>query len=157
MVDIIWSTTNGGPALNTPVSFGTVAVGATGAAVQVYVRHTGTSAITGCRLFIQPYSANDFSGIDTPQDNYEELAEGTFGPGLQLNINSDGFPEASYINVGPNYAVAIGNAANLGTIPAGDTPNVSFKLRFAPLALEEGDEETGKRQFNLHLTFLTTD
>ena len=157
-INIIWSTANGGAAITSPISLGTATIGVATSATQIFIRHSGFQTITGCRLFIQPYSANDFEGIATPYDNYEELTEAAFNPGLQININSaESFPEASWQNVTTAVGSSSSTGFDLGTIPAGDTPGVSFKVRFSPLTVTDSNEDTGKRQFDFKLSYLTTE
>jgi hypothetical protein len=157
-VSLIWSISNGGAAITPPLNIGTIAPGSTTDTSQIFIRHTGLKAITGCKLYIQPYSGSSFTGIETAQDNFDELTGAIFNPGLQINVDQiNEFPASSWKDISSTVGSSNSTALNIGTIPAGDTPGVSFKVRFAPTTLRNGVEDTGRRQFDFRLTFLTTE
>jgi hypothetical protein len=169
-VGIVFSLTNGGPAITTLVDHGSAANGIASSATEIFIRHDGSNPITNVGLYLRQVSGTYSGSFTAPADVAEILAWGdgvtaaAFG-GFQCNFDAVGtYPADTW----PTYSVPTstngsvfktgvgdteGNAVILpvatgasvaGSIQAGSSPNVRFKTRVAVPA----DEDTvGIRQF----------
>lgn len=101
-IQIIWSTTNGGSALDEPVSHGDNVSGNELDAQTLFLRHTGENPLTSCAIYIRAYSST-YSGDATASADLSEIiawgdaaSEEDFG-GFQVNFNAvDDFPSESW-------------------------------------------------------------
>lgn len=178
MVNITWSTTNGGSGISN-LSHGNGAAGANLTAQTVYIRHSGSNPITNAKLYLAQKSGT-YSGAATASADYTEIlgwGDGNLSTnygGLQFNFNATGsFPGASWpvynaknptngasvrTGVGDSIANAIAlpsatGATNVGEIPAGSSPNVRFQMRFR---IPNNEGTLGARQVDLRLRYTYT-
>lgn len=187
-VNITFSLLDGGPAITEPLDFGEHGEGldapsgvlTSGTIHHIFVRHDSLKTVSDCRLYIGPYSA-EFEGIDTPEDNYEELvtqfarhnengtrmsppgytatypSNPTYVDGLQINLDSEnGFPSGSWQQITPVAGDSLSNAFDLGDIPAGQLTGISFQLRFFAPSYGETyatNPRTGLRQWDLKMAY----
>lgn len=183
-VQIIWSLTNGGPALDEPLNHGDNSVSNTLGPTTVFVRHTGLNPITNCSIYVRAFAATTYSGDALPIDDYNELigwGDASLAPdfgGLQLNQNAvGGFPPASWPvfptkdtidGFGRTVRTGVGDAdANAiqikkETYSAGGTDGeiptgVAPNVRFqARLLIPTNENVPGVRQFETVLKFTFT-
>ncbi len=118
-----------------PESFGDLSPGGTSEVINTYISHDGANKITGCSIYILPYSAGVYLGADTSQDDYDLLLgwgdtsyPATSGGGLYVNMNHiGGFPDTDSVvfktGIGDSLGTAIdltANSINLGAAVAGE-------------------------------------
>ena len=183
LVSIIWSLTNGGPALDEPIDHGDNATVNTLGPTTLYIRHTGASPITGCQFYLAEYSGT-YSGDASATDDYNELVAwgdaagaGTFG-GFEINQNAVGdFPAASWPTLAnktttdllgqvikTGFGELLANAIPLKKesysaggvdeeIPIGIAPNVRVQTR---VVVPTDEAVPGVRQFETILKFTFT-
>lgn len=91
-VSITWSSIAGGSGLSS-LSHGSSANGENTTAQQLYLRHDGLNAITGCKFYFSQKSGS-YTGGASAADDYAELLEwgaaadaGDFG-GIQINMDA---------------------------------------------------------------------
>lgn len=182
-VQIIWSLTNGGFALDEPLDHGNNSVANTIGPTTIYIRHTGLNPITACSFYLRPYSGV-YSGDALPISDFNELIgwgnaviAADFG-GFQINQNAvGGFPNASWPTLankstvdgfGKTFRTSFGdtlaNAIQLkketysaggtdGEIPTGVAPNVRIQAR---VVVPTSEDVPGVRQFEQVLKFTFT-
>jgi len=181
-VTIVFSSTNGGTALSSPVNHGNLSGGSTTTEQLIHIRHTGTNPITATSIYMEAMTDAEYGGDFTASaDKTELLSWGDastsdgFG-GVAVNMNATGsFPDASWPTLankttvdGFGFAIrtGVGNsstnpltilsvtgATSNGTVQAGTTPNVRFQMRItAPV----DSVVLGTRQFNTKLKFTST-
>lgn len=156
-VNVIFSLTNGGEAISDIVDHGNVSNGSASSDLELYLRHDGANSITNAGLYIRQKSGT-YSGSFTASDDFAELlewgdaaTESAFG-GFHINFNAEGTyaeyaagwptydnksPSGGYVfrtGVGDSEANAITiptttGATSNGTIQAGNSPNVRYKVR----------------------------
>ncbi len=179
-VVVTFSDSNGGAAIDDPVSFGNTSNGSTTTGQVIFVEHDGASNITGCGFYVDVASsyAGDFTAV---ADKAEILSWGdgasapAFG-GYEINMNASGtFPGASWPTFsnkttvdGFGFAVRTGvgdssgnaitiptvtGATSSGVIQSGAAPDVSFKTR---MVIPANVSTTGIRQFRLVLKYTYT-
>jgi hypothetical protein len=94
MVSITWSASAGGATI-TSVNHGSAANGANTSAQQIYLRHDGDNAITGCGFYFVQKAGAYTGDFNAPTDLAEITAWGDedsssgFG-GIQINMNAEG-------------------------------------------------------------------
>ncbi len=154
-----WSEDANGPSVDLPLDLGSGGVGEDDPEeVLLWVRHDHVVPVTNARLYIGPYSGDDYEGVLEPQHDWEDILEGGDGSGdtiygiLQVNVDEDNdFPEASWRTVTSDYGSTLDTAILLGDIPTGD--GKSIKLRFDFLDDIDSGNEVGIRQIDLRLTY----
>lgn len=177
-VSIIWSATNGGAALSSPVDHGSGGNGDTLATSTIYLRHDGDNPITDCGFYLAELTGTYSGGASKSADLAEVLGWGdgttatTFG-GLLLNMNATGgwatWPSYSSksgsnyntfrTNVGDSQinkitlATEMGLTGSAGVVQAGDSPNVRFRLR---VQIPTAEDTVGIRQFDQRLRYTYT-
>lgn len=176
-VGLVFSTTNGGTAIEDAIDHGDGSNGETLTAQTIYIRHTGTNDITGVKMYIQAFTGT-YAGAFTAIDDLAELlawgdaaTSDGFG-GFQVNMNATGsFPSTGwptlaskhptygfvcYTGLGDNSSNAVTLAITSGlvtpgVIPAGSSPNVRIQCR---VAIPQDEDTVGIRMFDQ--TFLYT-
>lgn len=161
------------------VSLGNLSNGDTGSGQELFVRQDGATSLTNCGLFVRAYSGS-YTGAKSASLDFEELlawgdasASADFG-GIQLNLNATGsYPTSAWptvssksptggrvvrTGVGDSEANAIlipttTGATAEGTLQAGSSPNVRFKIR---IVVPTNETQTGDRLFDVLMTFSTT-
>ena len=173
-VNIIFSTTTGGPAITTTVDHGNASNGETTTEVQLALRHDGVNEITDASLYIREYGGT-YTGNATAAADFAELlawgdasTEASFG-GFMVHMEYlDGFasdwPVYTNKSTSETYvcrngvADSIENAVLLtarsgcspaGTIAAG-TPDVSFMCR---VKVPTDEDTVGIRQWDQVVAF----
>jgi hypothetical protein len=77
VVSITWSESAGGAAMDDPKNWGTIGNGSAASALEIFISHDGTNAITNCGLYVQAYSGTGYTGsAGTAADLSEILAWG---------------------------------------------------------------------------------
>lgn len=178
MVNLTFSSTNGGPSISS-LSHGNGSAGGTIAAQAVYIRHDGSNSITNCRIYIAQKSGSYTGGATAAQD-YQEMLDWGDGSdaahygGLQLNFNNAGsFPDGDWpvqsnktptkgdtVRTGRgdflDTAIIIPVAAgcpSTGVVPAGSAPGVAFKCRFV---IPPNETTLGNRQIDFKVRYTYT-
>jgi len=155
MVTLIWTITNGGGSV-AYIDHGSIPVGTSGTAREIFVRHDGVNPITNCGLYVTDYNQNDF--IATLLGWGDEDNVSYFG-GLQFNLDATGlYPTwptygdkssdtyfVAKTGLGDSITNAVvlpittGLATSAGVIQPGTSPNVRFKFRIQVPATIVGD------------------
>ena len=178
-VGLIFSTTNGGTALDAAVDCGDLSNGETTTAQTIYIRHNGTNPITGVKFYIRTYTGtyggaataiNDLAELIGWGDNLTALGWG----GVLINQNAVGsFPVGNWPTVSSKsptdgvccrtgvadsstYAADLSantGATSTGTIQAGTSPNVRFQCK---IAIPANEDTVGIRQFEMAFLFSYT-
>lgn len=134
-VSIRYAASPGGTAYSLPESAGTLSPGDQSSVIDAYISHDGIAKITGCAIYILPYSAGIYLGAETAQDDYDLLIgwgdnsyPATSGEGLYINMNhSGGFPTGDWQVFRTGAGDSLGTAFSLpveaistGTAVAGE-------------------------------------
>lgn len=105
-VNITMASQSAGNQVEEVIDLGDVSPSNTSSTVDLYIRHDATNnAITDCSFYIVRYAGSDYTGANSPDDDYTEViqwgddsgASSTGGGGLYLNQNHSGsFPTADW-------------------------------------------------------------
>ncbi len=169
-VSIRFSQSTLGEPVSLAQSLGSITPGTSANVYDVYISHTGTSPITGCGIYIIPYTAGIYLGTRTAQDDIDDiLAWGdasypALTGGLYVNQNAaGGFPDASYETFRTGHGDSLANAFPLsvdaidlgtaiaGEIAAGGEAHIRFRLDI-PAAFPD----TGIFYFDVKLDYTAT-
>lgn len=169
MINIIWSDSNGGLALEEPHDLGSAASSASPSSttpITLYIRHDGDNEITNVKLYLTPAVTYEEGIADSQTDLDEVLSWARYSSthnqfGVQINMDATGsFPTDSWQSLGgtdggANVEVALplsvkSGATSTGTIASGDSPNVRVKLR---VRIPPVVEEVGQRNIDLKLRY----
>lgn len=178
LVNAIWSLSNGGDAITSPIDHGTNTNGTSLTAQEIFIEHDGDEDIIGCGFFIAEKSGTYGGGASAAADLAELLAWGdaatatTYG-GFELNMDATG----AYAGNWPAYSDKFGSTYNVfrtdygdsadnkiilpvemglsvaGEIPAGTAPNVRFKCR---VTIPQVEDTAGTREFDQRLRYTYT-
>ena len=107
-IHIIWATSNGSSSTSEPFDHGNNASSNITSGQTIFIRHTGTNAITNSKLYIREFvgttaNGDTYSGDFSPIEDYNEVVSwgnavtsSGFG-GFQVNMNATGgFPDSSW-------------------------------------------------------------
>jgi len=121
--------------------------------IPLYISHNSTSSITGCGLFMQAYTGADYSGVNGPTEDYNDIlawgdaynAGGEEG-GFQIDQDNDEVFESTIYTGNGTLAVPISltAGANPGIIAADEEVHIDVRI-FVPAS------ETSAR--NLYIDF----
>ncbi len=159
---VTWSLTSGGVALDQPVDLGSFSPLETGDAVTIFLRHNGTNPLLDTKLFIGPYSG-DYEGSFDPAEDLTFMKEATQIGQLWINTNwAAGFPNGSWQAVSQGGSGDdLSDPIDLGDIPIGDNPGVSFKLQYRTVNYDSVSQEdlgflnaVGVHQLDMKLAFV---
>lgn len=168
-VNITWSSTNGGAAITEPLDHGSAAAGNILSDQEIFIRHDATNPITNCRFYLTSTVPADLAEILSWGD--ASIAD-DFG-GIQINMDAiTSYPTWSTVGTksGTHYNVfrtGVGDSADngilltansgltgsAGTLQAGSSPNVRFKLR---VQIPTNEDTTGARVFAQKMRFTFT-
>jgi len=95
VVSITWSETAGGSAMTDPKDWGNIGNGSASTALELFVSHDGTNDITGCGLYIQPYSGTGYTGSAGTAADYNEII--AWG---DTSTTTDGIPDTAGLDGG---------------------------------------------------------
>jgi hypothetical protein len=162
---------SGGTALADPYDHGNIGNGSGADALDIYIYHDGSEAITNCGLYIQAYSGTSYGGGATPASDYTEILEWGSGRvasehdastagGFWINANAAGtFPatdwaahEAATGVAGTEFDVPTSaGVATENEIASGETATIRVKIR-----VPEAEDTAGTRFFDQCLKYTYT-
>jgi hypothetical protein len=131
------SGTSGGRPFSMPQEMATLSPGSQSPALDLYIRHTGTSKIENTKIYILPYSAGVYLGSGTAQDDFNTVIgwgdashPATSGGGLYFNLIQDSaFPDSEWqvfrTGTGDSLANAVSlrvHSINIGSGVDGEIP-----------------------------------
>lgn len=176
-VSITFSATNGGSAI-TSLDNGSAAADSNTTEQEIFIRHDGANQISNCGFYLAAKSGTYGGDFSAAADLAEILewgdatTEASFG-GFLINMDATGGYTSwpTYTSKGGTsyntfrtgagdsstnkilLAVNMGLTGSVGTLQAGDEPNVRFKCR-----IDVPSDETvlGVRQFDQKLSFIYT-
>lgn len=178
-VTLIFSSTNGGASITSPLDHGDSANGATTTAEEIFLRHDGANNITNVGLYLRAYSGS-YTGTATATGDFAEIiswADQTttagFG-GVHINwLATSSYPTSAwpvYTSKSPTGGVAIRSgigdssttlitlptttgATSAGVIPTSAAPNVRFKMR---IEVPDNEDTVGTRLFDMVVQYTYT-
>jgi len=179
VINITWSSTNGGAAISEPLNYGSDTSGSVLSEQEVFLRHDGVNQITDCGFYMAEKSGTYGGSSSAPNDLAELLAWGdgataaAFG-GYELNMDATG----GFLGSWPTFSDKSGTTYNVfrtgvgdseankillatqmgltgaaGTVQAGTSPNVRFKGR---IEIPSDEGTVGVRQFDQRLRYTYT-
>lgn len=179
-VAVSFQSSNGGPSLADPISYGNTSNGSITSTQAIFLSHNGANPITSCAIYVDLASSytGSFSAIGDKTEilNWGDAgSSGSFG-GIQLNMNATGsFPGASWpvfthktttdgfgftvrTGVGDSSINAIPiptvtGATSSGTIQIGASPNVRLSTR---VVVPASVNSIGVRQLRIILSYVYT-
>lgn len=177
-VSIIWSSTNGGASITSPLDHGTVDNGSESIAQEIFLRHDGANNITDSALYVRQVSGT-YSGAFTAATDLAEFldwgdatTESAFG-GFMANFNATtayatGWPvyNSKSPSGGTIFRTGVGDseenaitiptttgATAAGEIQAGSSPNVRFQTK---IVIPSSEDTLGIRQLETVLRYTFT-
>jgi hypothetical protein len=179
MVSLIFSSTNGGASITSPLDHGDSVNGATTTAQEIFLRHDGANNITSVGLYLKAYSGT-YTGSATAAGDFAEIigwadqnTATTFG-GVHINwLATSSYPTSAwpvYTSKTPTGGIAFrsgtGDSAGTlitlpittgavlaGVIQPGSSPNVRFDMK---VQVPDAEDTVGTRLFDLAVQYTYT-
>lgn len=178
-VTLIFSSTNGGASISSPLDHGDGPNGSTTVAQEIFLRHDGANNITNVGIYLKAYSGA-YSGTATAAGDFAEIigwadqnTTTSFG-GVLINwLATSSYPISAwpiYTSKSPTGGVAFrsgtGDSAGTlitlpittgatlaGVIQPGASPNVRFEMK---VQVPDDEDTVGTRLFDMAIQYTYT-